>query len=683
MAHRCVRKLRLAAPSSFAHVRHFSATTSRLDALSAPAAEFSTTASTSSTPARERPIDTLRNRRADELRALLSLSSPSPHRVWANYIELLQFSGSAGVPRDIHQGVLRKCAPPATFLRAISAKLMEEGGRFKDHALYETRFRDVIRNIRAMGETPTLEDYHCVLEKFAALGSYPSAMMVLEEMAQVGLPKDTETYGLCLQALSYRLTLPVWHLHRPSLVDEVTKHCLKILDEMSLTNLPYTSRNVDLAFRILKETMNMEGFTALMKGAYGIDLAYPDRSPLEFWDKKGAPSTGLNVQDGITPRLPTPLPFSLAAFNTALDYLGRSGNVSKMVQTFEVLTNPLPTAASDPSFNDDDDDDFGYANPSVAPYRAPHIQPNTTTFRILLRWIHKAEHAVLARHYLLVALETEATQGRRLREQIRTKHPQEITAPRMVVTRDILLSVFSLANDNKNVELLRWTLYKVRKVVRRKRYDLAYYQQVRARWIEEGLYQPVTLSDAQLEGTEEELPLGPSTSRFHSFFSPSASLRSANDLSFSPDGGPASSPPPSSETPKPFDIDLHVNLIRRDLDKVVDLESQVEDVYARTIQRIKERLGRRVWGRKDIYLRDVERRMPVSKEFWKAHVNYRARSEVQAQQVASSGPRSKLRPRVESILPPTHTAFPVDEHPQPSPVELSSTPSPSKSSHEP
>ncbi|KAI0676883.1 hypothetical protein C8Q78DRAFT_53101 [Trametes maxima] len=686
MAHRCVRKLRLAAPTSFAHVRHLSATTSRLDALSVPAAEFSTTASTSSTPARERPLDTLRSRRADELRALLSLSSPSPHRVWASYLELLQFYGSVRVPRDIHQGVLRKCAPPATFLRAISAKMMREGGRFKDYTLYEARFRDVIRNIRAMGETPALDDYHCILEQCAALGNYPSAMMVLDEMAQVGLAKDAETYGLCLQALSYRLTLPVWHLHRPNLVDEVTKHCLKILDEMSLANVPYTSRNVDLAFRILKETMNMEGFTALMKGAYGIDLAYPDRSPLEFWDKKGAASTGLNVQAGVTPRLPTRLPFSLAAFNTALDYLGRSGNVSKMVQTFEVLTNPLPTAASDPSFNDDDDDDFGYANPSVAPYNAPHIQPNTTTFNILLRWIHKADHAVFARHYILVALQMEANQGRSLREQTRTKRPDEITAPRIAVTRDLLLPVFSLANDNKNVELLRWTLYKVRKVVRRKRYDLSYYQEVRARWIEEGLYQPVALSDAQLEGIEEELPLGPSTSRFHSFFSPSSSLRLADggaSSSFSPDDSSASSLAPSSETPKPFDIDLHVNLIRRDLDKMVDFERQVEDVYARTIQRIKERLGRRVWGRKDVYLRDVSRRMPVSKEFWKDHVNYRARSEVQVQQTVSPGRPSNLGPGAESAQPPARTASSVNNPLQPSPVEPSPPPSPSKSSHEP
>ncbi|OJT13542.1 hypothetical protein TRAPUB_9896 [Trametes pubescens] len=632
MAHRCVRKLRLATASSYAHVRPFHSTTSRLDALAVPSA----VSSSSTVPREDKFSNTPLGQKTADLRALLQIKSPSPHRVWASYVELLQFYGSSGVPRDIHQGVLRKCSPSAAHLRAVSAKLMEEGGRFRDALLYETRFRDVIRNLRSSGEVPTLEDYHCVLDQFAALGNYVSAMRVLEEITQVGLAKEPETYGLCLRALSYRLTLPIFHIRRPMLVDDITGHCMAILEEMSQDNVAYTPTNVDLAFRILKETLNMQGFAALMKGAYGIDLAYPDRSPLEFWEKQAAESSEDAAEVTLSQRLPTRMPFTCSTLNTALDYLGRAGDVSKMVQLFEVTTNPLPSSTSNPAFNDDEDDDFGVSNPQVAPYSPPHIRPNTTTFHTMLRHIHKARHEVLARHYLLVALEAERNEGRSLREMTRTKLPQEIVSPRVSVTRSLLLSVASLANDNKDVELLRWVTQKTRQTLRRKRRDLDYYIQVRARWMEEGLYQPPALSDAALEGVEEELPLGPTSSRFSSFFSPSSSLSHIDGSSTSSTSAP--------ET-KPFDIDLHVNMIRRDLDRLITFEARVDDVLARTVQRIKERLGRRVWGGKNIFLSDVERRLPVSREFWKRNVNFRPLSELRAQSAAPRAGRQSRRPK--------------------------------------
>ncbi|KAI9001216.1 hypothetical protein BD414DRAFT_26481 [Trametes punicea] len=632
MAQRCLRKFRLASTSSFAHVCHLHSTTARQDALVVPPADASSSSiasssSSSSSPVRESPLVALRKERIADLRNLLSLKSPSPHRVWASYVDLLQYCRASNVPLDIHQGVLHKCAPSPAFLRDVSAKMMEKGGRFKDDQLYEARFRDVIRNIRAAGHTPALDDYHRVLELFAAVGNYRSAMMVLEEIGQVRLQKEPETYGLCLQALAHRLTLPIWHLDRPILVNEVTAHCRKILEEMSLYNTSYTSRNVDLAFRILKETLSMEGFSVLMKGAYGIDLSYPDRSPLQFWEPDGAAPTTDDAQENITSSLRTRLPFSLAAFNTALDYLGRAGEVSKMIQLFEVVTNPLPASASNHSFEDDDDDDFGYSNPQVAPYNPPHVQPNTTTFHILLRSLHKAQHAVLARHYLLIALEMERNEARQLRELVRTKPPDEIAAPRLAITRSLLLPVFSIANDNKNVELLRWVVYKTRRAVKWKRRYIEYYEQVRARWTEEGLYQPPVLTEAELDASED-LPLGPSSSRFSTFFDPSSSLRSP-----SVDTNPSAQAPPI-ET-KPFNIDFHINLIRRDLDRLIKFETHVEAVFGRTLQRIKERLGRRVWVGKNVFLRDTGRRLQVSKEFWRMHVNYRP--QIPSGQAASSG----------------------------------------------
>ncbi|KAJ8469288.1 hypothetical protein ONZ51_g9093 [Trametes cubensis] len=662
MARRCVGKLRLATASNFAPARSFHLTASRYDSLAAPPPDGSPVASSSSTRTRASPIKALRDRREAELRSLLSLKCPSPHAVWAGYLELLQFYGASAVPREIHQGVLRKCSPSPAHLRMVAAKRRAEGGRFKDSHLYETRFREVIRNIRASGQTPSLEDYHCVLELFVAVGNHTSAMQVFGEITELGLARKSETYSLCLQALAHRLALPVWHLDRPILVDEISGHCKRILDDMSLSNVPYTARNVDLVFRILKETMSMEAFSHLLKHAYGIDLAYPDRSPLEFWDQKEGDSSAATLQDAATPALPTRLPFSLAAFNTALDYLGRAGNVSKMIQLFEVVTNPLPS--SDQSYADEDDDDFGVADPQVAPYRPPHVQPNTTTFHTLLRSLHKADHLVLARHYLLLAFELERQASIRLRKLVKFTPPAEIPAPRLAITRSLILPVFSAANDNKNTELMRWALRKTLKAIKWKRYNLSYFEGVRSKWIEAGIYQPPTLTEAEMD--EEPLPLGPASSRFSTFFNPSSS-RVAED-------GSASASTTSSASSQPFNIDLHINLLRRDLDALVELQSRIEDVLARTVQRIKERLGRRVWKNKNIFLRDAGDRVPVSKDFWREHVKYRPQSQAGAQSASSE--------QAPSETPPSHSqegAPPHVPHTARDPQDMQAATSPSGS----
>ncbi|CDO74040.1 hypothetical protein BN946_scf185043.g90 [Trametes cinnabarina] len=558
-------------------------------------------------------------------------------------MDLLQFYGRVKVPLDIHQGVLRNCAPSTAQIRVVAASRMREGGRYKDSLLYEARYRDVIRNIRASGDIPALEDYHCVLDFFAAIGNYRHALLILDEIAELGLQKNAETYQLCLHALAHGLTQPIWHLNRPKLVDEITEHCKKLLAEMSQSNIPYTRRIVDLAFRILKETLNMEGFTTLLKGAYGIDLAYPDRSPLQFWDEGNASQPTEDATATHPASFPQRLPFSLTALNTALDYLGRAGEVSKMVQLFEIATNPLPSSASNQSIDDDDDDDFGLSNPQVAPYNPPHVKPNTTTFHVLLRSLHLADHAVLARHYLLVAREMERDQGRQLEGLIKeglikNKPSDELPSPRVSMTRSLLLPVFSIANDNKNVELMRWIVHKTRQTVRRKHFSIRFYQQVRARWVEEGVYRP-SLSEPELEEIDD-LPLGPSSSRFSTFFDPSSSPRSASAQDI-----PIAHPTES----KPFHIDLHLALLRRDLDQLVEFQAHIEDALARTVQRVKERLGRRVWGDKNVFLRDARNRQVVSKEFWRARVNYHPKVEP----VARPNTRLQRPPENPSRTPST------------------------------
>ncbi|TFK93887.1 hypothetical protein K466DRAFT_510796 [Polyporus arcularius HHB13444] len=666
MAHRCVRKFRLASTSTLPHVRHVHVTPSCRAALAVPIAEFSTASSSSTSYSDENPLDVIRRRKVEDFKGLLSLQTPNHNRVWGSYLELLEFFGSAKVPLEIHQSVLRKCAPPAVHVRAVFARRMAEGQRYTEDELFESRFQRVIRNIRAAGDTPSLEDYHCVLEMFAAVGNYKGSMMVLREIGRVGLVKEPRTYALCLQALCHRLTLPVWHLYRPPLVAEVTEHCLDILNEMSANGVQYASYNVDLAFRILKETMNMEGFTTLLRHAYGVDLAYPDRSPLEYWGQMRGASSSTESQANLPMQIPKPLPFNLAAFNTALDYLGRAGDVSKLVQTFEVITTPLNASASNSAFDEEDDDDFGVSNPQVAPYKPPHVEPNTTSYRLLLKWISKAGHPVFARHYLLCALEQEREQGRQLREWARSRSPEDIPSPRLSVTRSLFLSVFWYANRHKNLELLRWIHVKVKRVIRWKQFDILFYETIRGRWIESGVYRPVRDVEDDLSSDQgEDLPAASSTSQFSSFFSPSSSLRQpsstqASDASspFAVDLDAPLIPPPKE--PKKLDIDRHLHLLRRDLAELQEFEQHVDDIFGRDMQRVKERLGRRVWVGKDIFLRDVGQRTDVPKEVWRDIVTFRTQAEIEAKREEER--RAKALERQASLPAPS---VPFDEREEP------------------
>ena len=633
MAHRCVRSFKLATPARFSDARRFHTSSPASDVLAIPFAGYSTAASASSSPGKK-PIDVLRARKTDEIKSLLSAETPNPNRVWASYLELLEFYGNAKVPLDIHQSVLRKCAPPATNIRALASRHRASGVRYSEDQVYESRYQRVIRNIRSGGDAPALGDYHCVLELFAAVGNHAGAMLVLQEIGRVGLEKKPRTYGLVLQALSHRLALPVLLLDHPLLVREVTEQCKSVLKEMATLRVEYTPPNVDLAFRILKESLDMEGFKLLLRHAYGIDLEYPDRPPLEYWDKSRATATD-ESQDGPPLAPPTQLPFTIAAFNTTLDYLGRAGDVSKLVQMFEVATAPLPSNTSTSSFDDDDDDDFGVSNPQVAPYKPPHVRPNTTSFRLMLKWTARARNQVLVRHYLDFAIQTEQEQNRQLREWSLKLHPDEIPSPVMTVNQKLFIPARALGNRDKNLRLLSYVHAKTKRYVRMKKLDIAFYSAVRQGWIDAGVYHPVRNVESDLtEELEDDLPSVSPTSRFSTFFDrsssahpPGASGEPSKASPFAVDPNPARRIPPAQL--KRFDIDVHLRTLSRDLEKLVVLEEETETILRRDAQRVKERLGRRVWAGKDVFLRHARRRTVVERGRWRESVRFHDQSEIE------------------------------------------------------
>ena len=564
--------------------------------------------------------DLLRERRFYDLNDSLTHGG-SPSRVWSNYTNLLNFLGYEKLPLEIHQQVLRQCTPPTAQLRTAATRRILVGNKPATPHIHEGRFQTIIRTIRSFEMKPSLDDYNFILEQFAAVGHHLGAIHVYRELRQLGLIPVPKTYTLCLQAIGHRLTLPIKRGTRSHLVEQCRTLLGNLTAEMHNFNIPFTSVNVDLTMRILKEILDMEGFEALMRWAYGIDLSNPDRTPLEYMGLNTAVS-GFSSPEQSRPPLPSPLPFSTPALNTTIDILGRLGDVSKLIQTFEVLTMPLPNAAQH-QFASFDDDDFGTVDGFVAPkFNPPHAPANTTTYNILLRHLSQGGHTALARHYLVQAMHLDRRFDHKLRIAVMNKPIDQVPAPRFALNRGTLLSVYGVSNRDKNAGLMRWLASKLPRIVKRKQSSLDFFTRVR---------------DQRLSKNK---PIGPSkaSSKAVRFRSPRWNVPNVFDLDVN---APLISPPNHL---KPLDLNTHIQVLERDLKEISEFERRVADVLGRTTQRIKERLGRRVWFAKDVYLRTGHSRRVVSRSHWQKLVNFRSRR-----------PNTVL-PR----LPPYFTRDPVD-----------------------
>ncbi|TFY80273.1 hypothetical protein EWM64_g3743 [Hericium alpestre] len=348
----------------------------------------------------------------EDLLAVLERGNAEPSEVWSHYTDLLQSMGLFSPPLAVHQRVLRRCVPSPDQTRFATANEYHSDAPHP----FEGRLRAVMENMLSAGLTPELEDYEFILRQYASCGHYLGTKEIMKEMQARSIEPRVKTYGLCLQALAHRLVLPCEQEDRPYLVDSITQMCRELMIEMQDRRIPFSSVNMDLAIRILKEAADDEGFDQLIKLGYGIDLAYPDRPPLE-------------AQDG-TLSLPSH-PLSTSALNMIIDTLGRAGRISKMVQAFEVLTQPLPQVSSPSSAFDDEEDETIYPTSSSAPqYRPPHAESNTRTFNLLVMHAARARHAVIARHYIVQARHQEELESQHNKDVYMAEEDERVTVDR-------------------------------------------------------------------------------------------------------------------------------------------------------------------------------------------------------------------------------------------------------------
>lgn len=520
-------------------------------------------------------------------------SQASPSQLWSAYSALVGIAGSNCIPLEIHQQVLRRCWPSTSLLRQSVVRGLEQGKLPEAVDFPEERFHAILRNIRSMGLQPTLDDFNAILEKFAIVGHYQGCWEIYKDLKRSACTPSQMTFGYCFQSIAHRFSLPIPKASRETMVVITQDMFSTYMTDMRSFGVPMNPVSFDLSIRILKETLDKEGFENVMGWGYALDLSNPDRSALEFSDPSPVGSDGSRL---------VPFPFTTTALNTTIDVLGRLGDIPKMIQTFEVLTQPLPYANEHffSTFESDESDDYGVKITMDSLARIPHTKPNTTTFNIMLRHICRTDHAVFARHYLNHARMLDRQTAHFLRNEVQhalsaNKPLEGIPSPRMNMNAGILLPILGQGNKDKNLGLLKWLQSKMPTILRKCKGDLEYFRNVLQEVKQESLKSSPLLNK----------PPPP----------PILSMDIKNP------------PPPEHPVVKPFNIELHVAILSRNYTQLEEFSKRLRFVVGRTHERVKERLGRRVWNNKGVFLRDDGIRTTVTKENWRDIVNFQPRDD--------------------------------------------------------
>ncbi|KAH9482992.1 Small nuclear ribonucleoprotein G [Psilocybe cubensis] len=565
-----------------------------------------------SSPAQKHPIGTVYSFR--DLANALADKSADPSYVWANYSNLLAQLGSYSLPLEVHQKVLRHCTPSIHTIKRAQIRELEKGTHNYSPPDVESRFKILIRNIRGSGLSPTLSDYNFIIQQFAAYGHFEGTRSVYQEILRDGLTPDHRTFGFCLRSLAFRLSLPINEEIRDTIKARIQELFNMYMAEMSKYNVPMTGLNLEVGLRIMKETLNLQGLESILRRGYAIDLSNLDRIPLEYTERKDNP---------------IPFPFSTAALNTTLDILGTLGEVSKMIQAFEVLTQPLQQASQHffNSFDSDDEGDFGVDVEVSPPFPFPSATPNTTTYSILIRHLCHLGYPSLARHYILDAREKSKQAAIDLQMQVQHHFAKKlplntIPAPRIAISRLILLPAMGEANRNKNVGLMKWLTTKVPTIIRKQQNAVDFYQSIFDAIKNPEYHLPAKRLTKKTKFLTSQYPgASPQEKAIAAMGGqPRAPAYSYKELFEADIPDPPPLTPPSES--QPFNIGLHILILKRNVAELTELNDTLRYIYGRTIQRVKERLGRRVWAGKDIFLRSEGSRVEVTKEKWKEIVNF-------------------------------------------------------------
>lgn len=500
---------------------------------------------------------------------------------------------------------------------------------------HENRLQMILRHMKEANQTPTVDDFNYIIKQMSAVGHVRGASDVLHELDSIpGLEPNNITFRHVLQTCVFLIESPFPTEVRNLAVKASTEVALDIVDRMQAMNMDIEEAIVELLLRIFKENRNIEACEQILRTVCAFDIRRPDRMPEEF-------EARLKEADRLQKPLPVPLKLTTSMFTTLVSLYGSAGEIPRMITLFEVLTNPYPLPSNLPSPSsdwwDDDIDEYDVATPVVQTplkHRPEYIwepqraSPNSATFAMLIRNLAWAGQRMLCEHYMLLAEEFDKQEADRLREQISREierhrsvstqmsgnqdrqvelvpSPDFIPSPRFLITPLMFMPAFAYANRQRILELMRWMRYHLRGVIWRRQSELSFFKK-----------------------SYEELPSGTFPSRAVARLSSShhpcmllcmfsnVLLTASLDLDYS---GMVE----GTDNPKPLDLGLHIKLVESSLTSFGAMLERADEVIARLKQRSLERITRRVWNNQDIYLRDVDDRVLLSKEEWENRVQWK------------------------------------------------------------
>lgn len=506
--------------------------------------------------------------------------------------------------------------------------------------------RTILQDIREIGHTPRLSDYHWVLSQLAAAGHATAAEAVLREMIALARLPTADTYSLVLRACIRRLESRIPYSAVEEEAATASRIAREVVEAMGEQGIEINSKHVSLLLRVFKSSLHIEGFELLLRTVFSFDIKRPDRMAKEFEDR-------LKAADQNNQPLPVPLKINRDILTTMMYVWGEAREFSKMISAFEVLTNPYPMPSDlPPPSSSWWDDVFGSDVPMPVvttplshrpeykwyPPTTPAAQAAVNKIIQVLAW---NDERTLCQHYVKMAIELDEAEAGQLRKtltkaltavklqsqtlqdtdrppsNVSSDHPQGSPLPpsdsppfpldneqpsaRFMVTMETLLPAWGMANHKKALEMFRWMRYHTMGLIRRKRKELQWFMERQDKLVQ--LEEPVSsMGDSVGADTPSRQPMHPDLI---------PEVPSTGD----------------SETLKPqshhrFHVMTHIALLQEAIEKLTGMMERIDEGVARLSQRTKERLTRRVLDVKDIYIRDLDERVFIVPEEWAKIVNY-------------------------------------------------------------
>ena len=285
---------------------------------------------------------------------------------------------------------------------------------------------------------------------------------------------------------------------------------------------------------------------------------------------------------------------------------------------------------------DDDEDDL--PTPSVQVSRPlPHANPNITTYNTLVLRCAQVRHTVFAKHYLLQILGLYKESSSKLREEIQTRALSEVIRPNFEVNHNTFRPLLGLANRDRDVALLKWVMKQHRIAWKSKREDLKFYSDILAKEFDKDPSSTHPSRNAVLseqsttiESSNTHIP--PSAEPSNGFFTSSTNpvvAQSQSQLDDTPSSADINPLDINLDTfhrpspPKPLDLAFYVQSLRNDAREMRELDKRIGTAMSRLHVRMKEKLGRRVWKGKSVYLKSQGQRVAVSRADWTKMVNFK------------------------------------------------------------